>query len=244
MDRAANSFEVIAREWFEARKPNWAPSHSTRLIKRLENDVFPWIGGRPIAEITAPEILAVMRRIEGRGTLDTAHRAHQDCGQVFRYAVATGRAERDPTGDLRGALPTATGGHFAAITDPTSVGELLRAIDGFKGTFIGEPHRGGREAGCRGGNEQRSASRRRQTAGRAGDQRHLARSARINSLSKANRHSRCPGWGARHNRPLPEPAGRAAVGHQAKPCAATGLLWVMRGYVQSLAIYPCPAGCS
>lgn len=135
-ERAANSFEVVAREWFEDRKAGWSPSHSGRLLKRLENDVFPWLGGRPIAEITAPEILAVMRRIEGRGTLDTAHRAHQDCGQVFRYAVATGRAERDPTGDLRGALPTATGGHFASITDPASVGELLRAIDGFKGTFI------------------------------------------------------------------------------------------------------------
>jgi integrase len=136
VERAANSFEVVAREWFEARKPNWAPSHSGRLIKRLENDVFPWLGGKPIAEITAPDILSVMRRIENRGTLDTAHRVHQDCGQVFRYAVATGRAERDPTADLRGALPTATGGHFAAITDPVSVGELLRAIDGFKGTFV------------------------------------------------------------------------------------------------------------
>lgn len=134
--RAANSFEVIAREWFEARKAKWAPSHSGRLIKRLENDVFPWIGGKPIAEIAALELLSVLKRIEGRGTLDTAHRVHQDCGQVFRYAVATGRAERDPTGDLRGALPTATGGHFAAITEPDQVGELLRAIDGFKGTFI------------------------------------------------------------------------------------------------------------
>jgi integrase len=135
-DRAANSFEIIAREWFEARKDKWAPSHSGRLIKRLQNDVFPWIGGRPIAEITAPEILSVMKRIEGRGTLDTAHRVHQDCGQVFRYAVSTGRADRDPTGDLRGALPTAAGGHFASITDPDSVGELLRAVDGFKGTLI------------------------------------------------------------------------------------------------------------
>ncbi len=134
--RTANSFGVIAREWFEARKSKWAPSHSSRLLKRLENDVFPWPGGRPVAEIAAPEILAVMRRIEGRGTLDTAHRAHQDCGQAFRYAVATGRAERDPTGGLRGALPKATGGHFAAITDPASVGELLRAIDGVKGRFI------------------------------------------------------------------------------------------------------------
>lgn len=134
--RAANSFEVIAREWFEARKDTWALSHSKRLIRRLENDVFPWIGEKAIAEITPPEILSVMRRIENRGTLDTAHRVHQDCGQVFRYAVATGRIERDPTGDLRGALPTATGGHFASITDPKDVAELLRAIDAFKGTLI------------------------------------------------------------------------------------------------------------
>lgn len=135
-DRASNSFEVIAREWYEARKPKWALSHSGRLIKRLANDVFPWVGSKPISEITAPEVLSVVRRIEGRGTLDTAHRVLQDFGQVFRYAVATGRAERDPTGDLRGALPTASSGHFASITEPASVGELLRAIDGFKGTFV------------------------------------------------------------------------------------------------------------
>lgn len=136
VERAANSFEVIAREWFSKYSPGWSASHSERTLKRLENDVFPWVGGRPIAEITASEILAVLRRIEGRGTLDTAHRAHQNCSQVFRYAVATGRAVHDPTPDLRGALPAAIGGHFAAITEPTEVGALLRAIDGFKGTFI------------------------------------------------------------------------------------------------------------
>jgi integrase len=136
VERAASSFEIVAREWFEARKKTWAPSHSGRLLKRLENDVFPWVGSKPISDIAAPEVLSVVRRIEGRGTLDTAHRVLQDFGQVFRYAVATGRAERDPTGDLRGALPPNTGGHFASITDPASVGELLRAIDAFKGTFI------------------------------------------------------------------------------------------------------------
>jgi integrase len=136
LERAISNFEIVAREWFEARKPTWALSHSGRLLKRLENDVFPWVGNRPIGEITPPEILSVVRRIEKRGTLDTAHRVLQDFGQVFRYAVATGRAERDPTGDLRGALPPVTGGHFASITEPASVGELLRAIDGFKGTFI------------------------------------------------------------------------------------------------------------
>ena len=135
-ERAANSFEVIAREWFAKHSPNWAPSHGDKIIKRLERDIFPWIGGRPIAEINAQEILVALRRVEARGALETAHRAQQNCGQVFRYAVATGRALRDPCGDLRGALPPVKGEHFAAITEPAAVGELLRAIDGFRGTFV------------------------------------------------------------------------------------------------------------
>ena len=135
-DRAANSFEIIAREWFAKHSPNWAPSHSDKIIKRFERDIFPWLGGRPIAEINAQEILVSLRRVEARGALETAHRAQQNCGQVFRYAVATGRALRDPCGDLRGALPPVKGEHFAAITEPAAVGELLRAIDGFRGTFI------------------------------------------------------------------------------------------------------------
>ena len=135
-ERAANSFEVIAREWFAKYAPGWAASHADKIIQRLERDVFPWLGGRPIADIAAPELLTVVRRIEERGAHDTAHRALQNCGQVFRYAVATGRAQRDPSGDLRGALPPLKHEHYAAITDPTQVGELLRAIDGFQGTFI------------------------------------------------------------------------------------------------------------
>ena len=129
-DRAANSFEVVTREWFAKYSPSWAEHHSDRLIRRFERDIFPWIGGRPIAEVSAPELLAVVRRIEGRGALETAHRALGTCGQVFRYAVATGRAQRDPSRDLRGALPPVKGEHFAAITDPKRVGELLRALDG------------------------------------------------------------------------------------------------------------------
>ncbi len=136
VERAANSFEVIAREWFAKHSPGWAPGHSDKIIKRLENDVFPWLGGRPIAEISAPELLAVLRRTESRGALDTAHRVHQNCGQIFRYAVATGRASRDPSGDLKGALPPARHGNFASITDPAKVAELLRAIDAFSGTFV------------------------------------------------------------------------------------------------------------
>lgn len=104
-ERAGNSFEVIAREWFAKHSLNWAPSHADKIIKRLERDVFPWLGGRPIAEITAQEILASLRRIEARGAVETAHRAQQNCGQVFRYAVVTGRASRDPCADLNARSP-------------------------------------------------------------------------------------------------------------------------------------------
>ena len=135
-ERATNSFEIVAREWFAKHSPGWAPSHAGKIIDRLENDVFPWVGKLPIAEITAPELLKMLRRIEGRGALDTAHRAHQNCGQVFRYAIATGCASRDPSVDLRGALPPAKHEHFAPITEPAKVGELLRAIDAFQGTFV------------------------------------------------------------------------------------------------------------
>ena len=134
-DRAANSFEVVAREWFGKYSATWAATHSDRIIRRFERDVFPWIGARPIAEVNAPELLAAVRRIENRGALETAHRALGNCGQVFRYGIATGRAERDPSGDLRGALPPVKGEHFAAITEPTQAAELLRTIDGYQGTL-------------------------------------------------------------------------------------------------------------
>lgn len=134
--KQANSFEVVAREWYAKHSPNWSANHGNRIIRRLERDIFPWIGDKPITEITAPQLLEVIRRIEQRGALETAHRALGNCGQVFRYAVATGRAERDPTGDLKGALPPVKGTHFAAVTDPKKVGEVLRAIDAYKGTLI------------------------------------------------------------------------------------------------------------
>ena len=132
-----NSFEIVAREWFIRHAPNWKENHSSKIIARLEKDVFPWIGNIPISEIAAPTLVSVVRRVEARGALETAHRALACCGQVFRYAVATGRAERDPTGDLRGALPPVRKDkHFAAITDPKKVGELLRDIDGYQGSYI------------------------------------------------------------------------------------------------------------
>ena len=136
VDRAANSFEVVTREWFAKFSPEWAPNHSTRVIRLFERDIFPMVGGLPISEVTAPELLKVMRRIEARGALDTAHRARGNCSQVLRYAVATGRCLRDPSVDLRGALPTVKEEHFAATTDPAKLSGILRAMDGYEGDLV------------------------------------------------------------------------------------------------------------
>ena len=134
-DQAANSFEVVAREWFAKHSPNWAANHAHRIIRRLERDIFPWIGGKPIAEVTPPQLLEVVLRIEERGALETAHRALRNCGQVLRYAVATGRAQRDSTHDLRGALQPVKSEHFASVTEPKKVAEVLRVLDGYEGTL-------------------------------------------------------------------------------------------------------------
>lgn len=134
VERSTNSFELVAREWHARRSKTWAEGHATRILRRLEADIFPWIGKRPIAEVTSPELLAALRRVESRGALETAHRELRTCGQVFRYAVATGRAERDPSHDLRGALPPYRSKHLAAVTEPDQVAGLLRAIDGYQGT--------------------------------------------------------------------------------------------------------------
>lgn len=131
----ANSFEVVAREWIASHMANKAESHKNKVLRRFELYLFPWIGSKPISEITAPEVLAAIKRIEKLNILETAHRALQTAGQVFRYAVQTGRAVRDVTADLKGALPATTTKHMAAFTEPKDVAELLRAIDGFSGTF-------------------------------------------------------------------------------------------------------------
>lgn len=135
-ERAANSFEAVAREWFAKFSPEWAISHSSKILRRMEKDMFPWIGARPIADITARELLAVLRRMEGRGAVETAHRARQTCGQVFRYAIATGRADRDVAADLRGALQPAIATHHASITEPKAIGALLRDLAAYQGAPV------------------------------------------------------------------------------------------------------------
>ena len=133
-ERAANSFEVVAREWYASHGPTLAPSYSVKVIRRFERDLFSTLGSMAITDMKPIDLLKALRAIEARGAVETAHRALGECGQVFRYAVATQRVDRDITADLRGALQPVQGEHFAAITDPQQVGALLRAIDGYSGT--------------------------------------------------------------------------------------------------------------
>jgi integrase len=128
--------EVIAREWHEKFKSTWTEGHADKLMRCLERDVFPWIGSRPIKEIKAPELLTVLRRVESRGVLEGAHRVRGICNMIFRYAISTGRAERNPAQDLIGSLPPAKEKHLAAITEPKEVRELLLAIDGYVGSYV------------------------------------------------------------------------------------------------------------
>lgn len=130
------SFEEVAREWFDTRRGDWAASYGDKIIRRLEVDIFPWIGRDQTGNITPPQLLEVLRRIESRGVIETAHRALENCGQVFRYAVATGRAVSNPARDLKDALRKPVVTHFPAITDPLRLGELLRACDGYQGTHV------------------------------------------------------------------------------------------------------------
>ncbi len=133
MDQVANTFEVIAREYFSKDSPTRSKNHSQRILTQLQNDIFPWIGKRPIVDINPPELLEAIQRIEKRGVLETAHRTLQYCGQVFRYAVITGRTERDPSIHLRGAIAPPKEKHLAALTDPKDIAGLLRAIDDYVG---------------------------------------------------------------------------------------------------------------
>lgn len=132
---AANSFELVAREWWQSHMKNKADSHKEKVIRRFELYLFPWLGKKPISEITAPQFLEVIKRIEKQNKLETAHRTLQTAGQVFRYAAQNGMTIRDITADLKGALPATTVINMAAFTEPKDVAELLRALDGFNGTL-------------------------------------------------------------------------------------------------------------
>ncbi|MGR3908881.1 tyrosine-type recombinase/integrase [Burkholderia sp. SR8] len=129
-----NSFEPIAREWHEQRKESWSEGHAVRIMKLLERELFPVLGARPISEVSAPELLAVIRKIESRGAIELAHKTIQATSQIFRYAIATGRAERDPAPDLRGALKTRTVVHMKRVSE-AELPELMRKIDTYDGDY-------------------------------------------------------------------------------------------------------------
>jgi integrase len=126
-------FRSVASEWLSGR--DWCASHRVRQTSRLELLVFPWLGNRALRDILPPDVLRVLRRIESRGHIETAHRVGSIIGQIYRFAVASGRADRDPTADLRGAIRPTPTRRLAAITDPKAVGELLRRVWEYPGTF-------------------------------------------------------------------------------------------------------------
>lgn len=132
-EAGANTFEALAREWMATRGKEWTESYASKTKSALERHAFPSIGAKPITEITAPELLALLRAIEQRGTVDMAHRIQQHCGAVFRFAIASGRASSDPVPSLKGALATVKQEHYAALTDPAEFAELLRAIENYRG---------------------------------------------------------------------------------------------------------------
>jgi len=137
VERAAGeTFELVARQWHEKFTPSWTPGHAARILTSLAQDAFPWLGQRPIREILPPEVLRVARRVESRGAIETAHRLVGNIGMVFRYAVAAGLADSDPTRDLRGALSPTNEKHHASLTEPGAVSELLRTIETYKGSLI------------------------------------------------------------------------------------------------------------
>ena len=130
---AADSFEAVACEWHANKSGGWSADHAKRTLLRMETNVFPRVGPQHINSITGPELLAVIRRVEARGAIETAHTIMQQCGQVFRYGIATGRCERNPAADLRDALKPVIVTHMAAVTDPKEVGALLRSIADYQG---------------------------------------------------------------------------------------------------------------
>ena len=132
----ANSLTAISQEWISTHIEDKSASHQRRTRATLNRHLLPLLGNRPLSEITAPELLAVLRRTESAGLIDSAHRARQLFGQIARYAIATGRLERNVAADLKGALKSISTRHYAAITNPADVGRLMLAIEAYRATPV------------------------------------------------------------------------------------------------------------
>ncbi len=131
-----NNFQAVALEWFERKSSAWTARHCKTVLQRLENNVFPWLGEESITDLSAVKILTVLRRIEERGANETTHRVLGICNQIYHYAIATGRIKHNPCPSLRGALTPVKGKHLAAATEPSKVAQILRALDGYEGSFV------------------------------------------------------------------------------------------------------------
>jgi hypothetical protein len=135
--RTEHAFEVVARRWHATRRGQWSEKYAAKVLSSFERDVFPWLGGQGVADIEPPEVLATCRRITDRGAIETAHTVKSYISGVMRFAVGEGLIKSDPCRDLRGLLPAVPKTkHFASISDPVKVGELLRAMDAFTGSNI------------------------------------------------------------------------------------------------------------
>ncbi|PXV57109.1 Integrase [Dyella jiangningensis] len=134
-ERAANSFEVIAGEWLAVKEPEWTPKQFAKERDRLRNHVFPRLGTLPVANVGVAEIRPLLMHLVKQGHIEQAHRLRHQLSRIFRFAIATERAVRDPAADLRDTLPARNPRNHPTITDPVQVGELMRAIEGFTGTF-------------------------------------------------------------------------------------------------------------
>ncbi len=131
-----STMEAVAREWHQRFRAQWTENHAETILRRLEANIFPVLGSVGIGDVLPTQLLPALRRVENRGAVETTHRVHQICSQVFQYAIATGRSTRNPAAELAGALSPVNKRHFPSITDPRSVGALLRAIDGYEGSFV------------------------------------------------------------------------------------------------------------
>ncbi len=130
---SGDTFRTVAMEWYDKQAPHWSLAHAARSMRQLERDLFPWLGERKLKDVEPVELLATLRKVEERGAVETADRGLMLCRQIWRYGVATGRVDRDIAADLKGALTPYRGKHFAAITDPVKLGDLLRAIAAYRG---------------------------------------------------------------------------------------------------------------
>jgi integrase len=132
----AVTFEGVAKDWFKKFSALWAPAHASRVWRRIERDLLPWLGKTPIADLSAPDVLETIRRVEARGAAETAHRARSDVSTIMRYAISCGLASRDPAADTKGSLAPVKKQHFAATTDPKALGKLLVLLDEYQGSHV------------------------------------------------------------------------------------------------------------